>query len=350
MKKIIIILSFCLGTLSSYAQWSQNANNLFTNNKIGIGTRYPLEQFQIGHSPNSENYKLSIPGLYNFEQLRLGQYGNGSLGMELINHYGSMDSYGVKLFASIDDKITGLQIQTADPVTSIHNLKYITRMSILTSGNIGIATTQPKETLQIGEFCNTSNMKLTIPGVYNFEQVRLGQYGNGSSALEFVNHTYTLESYGIRLFSSIDEFQGLQIQTAHPGKSIEDLNYISRLRIGTDGDVSIGSQIHPGKLDVAGIIRAKEVKIEVTGWADYVFDEDYKLPSLEEVRTHIEEYKHLPGIPSEKEVLKEGINIAEMQAKLLQKIEELTLYVIEQDKKLQAQKKEIIILKGQLGI
>ena len=82
-------------------------------------------------------------------------------------------------------------------------------------------------------------------------------------------------------------------------------------------------------LSVNGSICAKEIKVE-TDWADYVFDSDYKLRSLSEVKQHIAENKHLPGIPTEAEVTETGMNLGEMQVKLLQKIEELTLYVIRQ--------------------
>ena len=101
---------------------------------------------------------------------------------------------------------------------------------------------------------------------------------------------------------------------------------------GTENPMSkldVNGDIKGNKLDINGTIRAKEVKIEATGWSDFVFGEDYKLPSLSEVESHIKEYKHLPDVPSEKQVLEEGVNVVEMQAKLLQKIEELTLYVID---------------------
>lgn len=111
------------------------------------------------------------------------------------------------------------------------------------------------------------------------------------------------------------------------------------------GRVGIGTENPQGALDVYGTIRATEVKIETTGWSDFVFDKDYQLPSLKEVEAHIKERKHLPNIPSEAQVKEEGINIGEMQAKLLQKIEELTLYVIQQEKKNIEQEKEITILK-----
>lgn len=90
-------------------------------------------------------------------------------------------------------------------------------------------------------------------------------------------------------------------------------------------------------LDVDGLIRAKEVRIE-TDWADFVFDKKYQLPTLEDVEKHIKAYNRLPEIPSESEVKKEGVNIAEIQVKLLQKIEELTLYIIQQDKEIKALK------------
>ncbi len=94
-------------------------------------------------------------------------------------------------------------------------------------------------------------------------------------------------------------------------------------------------------LDVAGTIRAKEVKVEATGWSDFVFGKDYDLPKLSEVEKHINDKQHLPGIPSEKEVLENGVNVVDMQAKLLQKIEELTLYVIDLKKENEGLQKRV---------
>lgn len=93
-------------------------------------------------------------------------------------------------------------------------------------------------------------------------------------------------------------------------------------------------------LSVKGGIRAKEVVVE-SGWSDFVFEDDYKLRSLEEVEGFIEENGHLPEIPSAKEVHENGAKVSETITKLLQKVEELTLYTI-------AQQKEINKLKSQL--
>ena len=102
------------------------------------------------------------------------------------------------------------------------------------------------------------------------------------------------------------------------------------MSINADGAVGIGStNPNPNyKLSVDGKIRAKEVKVE-TGWSDFVFDDDYRLPSLFEVEQFIIKNKHLPDIPSAEEVEKNGLNLGEMESMLLQKIEELTLYVID---------------------
>jgi len=126
--------------------------------------------------------------------------------------------------------------------------------------------------------------------------------------------------------------------------------FSKRMTITGEGKVGIGTTNPTGlldvagdikgtKLDIAGPVRSQSVTIEATGWSDFVFDEDYRLPALSEVENHIKTYKHLPDVPSEKQVVEEGVNVVEMQAKLLQKIEELTLYVIEQDKEIKELKK-----------
>ncbi|MDQ3535689.1 MAG: tail fiber protein, partial [Bacteroidota bacterium] len=116
----------------------------------------------------------------------------------------------------------------------------------------------------------------------------------------------------------------------------------NHLVITETGKVGIGTNT-PGDhhLAVNGTIKAKEVKVSIEGWSDFVFEESYSLPSLEEVESHIKEKGHLKDIPSAQEVEENGINLGEMDAKLLQKIEELTLYKIELKKENELLKKEI---------
>ena len=113
------------------------------------------------------------------------------------------------------------------------------------------------------------------------------------------------------------------------------------------GNVGIGTT-NPGsyKLAVEGKIGAREVVVTLDGWADFVLEEDYQLTPLNEVEQHIKQNKRLPDIPSEKEVLENGVSLGEMQSKLLQKVEELTLYMIEQNKRIEKLEKENEVLKN----
>lgn len=114
------------------------------------------------------------------------------------------------------------------------------------------------------------------------------------------------------------------------------------------GNVSIGTtSATNNKLDVNGTIHSKEVKVDMNGWSDFVFSKKYNLPTLEEVEKHIAEKGHLENIPSEEEVLKNGIDLGEMNAKLLQKIEEMTLYIIEQNKEMKEMKRRLEKLESQ---
>ena len=113
----------------------------------------------------------------------------------------------------------------------------------------------------------------------------------------------------------------------------------------TDAKIGIGTTSFTDggdtyKLSVAGNIRANRVKV-YTAWADYVFEKNYNLPTLDEVEQHIKEKGHLKDIPSAKEVESNGIELGEMNKLLLQKVEELTLYVIEVNKELKELKSQI---------
>jgi hypothetical protein len=112
----------------------------------------------------------------------------------------------------------------------------------------------------------------------------------------------------------------------------------AQLTLLPNGNVGIGTTNPTYKLSVNGNIRTKEVLVESANWPDYVFDKKYVLTPLHEVEKYINENKHLPNIPSAEEIQSNGLKVGEVQNKMMQKIEELTLYVIEL-------KKEIELLK-----
>ncbi len=194
---------------------------------------------------------------------------------------------------------------------------------MLAGGNVGIGTTTPLA-------------KLTVVG-----HVNIGGEKNYRLRTRHVDGKDYESSNLDDLFLNYNT--GKHVRVGFGGK---DSNmYVS-------GKVGIGTNNPDATLAVNGNIHTKEVKVDLNGWPDYVFEDDYKLPTLQEVEDHITEKGHLENIPSAAEVTENGIQLGEMNAKLLQKIEELTLYMIEQNKKTEAlkiivtaQQKEIESLK-----
>lgn len=100
------------------------------------------------------------------------------------------------------------------------------------------------------------------------------------------------------------------------------------------GNFGIGTQTPQYKLDVKGTIRANEILVTSPTGADFVFDKEYKLPSLNEVKSYIQENKHLPEIPSATEMQENGVSLDKLVIQLLQKVEELTIYTIQQEERI----------------
>jgi hypothetical protein len=110
-----------------------------------------------------------------------------------------------------------------------------------------------------------------------------------------------------------------------------------------NGNMSIGNTrpVANYKLVVEGAVGARRIKVSQTAWADYVFHSDYKLPSLQEVEDFVTTRHHLPGIPSEKEVTADGLDLGEFDKQLLKKVEELTLYIIQLNKNVDSLNKQV---------
>jgi len=105
------------------------------------------------------------------------------------------------------------------------------------------------------------------------------------------------------------------------------------------GNIGIGTpNSHSDKLAVNGTIHAKQINVDLANWADYVFDKDYKLTPISDVKTYINQNHHLPDLPTAAEVEKDGLNLGEINKLLTKKVEELTLYLIDKDKEINVQK------------
>jgi hypothetical protein len=204
------------------------------------------------------------------------------------------------------------------------------------TGNVGIGTTTPGYKLDVAGSARV-NSQLIINGS--------GQEG---VSLNILNSSKTGAGEASRwaIYNMCGTYgNSLQFwaydNTGCPGGLCN-----SRLTLMDDGKVGIGTSVIPSdyKLAVAGKIIAEEVvvKLQSAGWPDYVFDQNYLLKPLLEVEQFVKTNKHLPGIPSASQVEEKGLSMGEMQNKLLQKIEELTLYIIEQQKQIDELKKQVV--------
>jgi hypothetical protein len=199
-------------------------------------------------------------------------------------------------------------------------------MRISHAGNVGIGNNAPTAKLEItGGPIWTSNGWLKSIKLQSGAAIQLSatnaKFGFGAT-----------DNDGLFFFSSPTD------------DASQSASYIMSMR--ANGNVGIGT-LNPGeKLSVNGNIKAREVQVTTNGWSDFVFDKGYVLPTLAETEKHIKEKGHLPGIPSAAEVEKNGIELGEMNKKLLQKIEELTLYLIEMKKENDNQKRTIEALRN----
>jgi hypothetical protein len=220
------------------------------------------------------------------------------------------------------------------------------------SGNVGIGTTNPSDLLELN--AGASRRGITIFSDGGSEAYTDIQFSiNNRSSIIRSPHTWVISHRKDGFFTDNPTGESsLEFYAVRPNGYLAPLSFKSNgdliLASGKNavsGNVGIGTTTPREKLSVNGNIRAREIKVETANWPDYVFAKDYVLPSLKETEKHIQEKGHLPGIPSAEEVKSNGVDLGEMNAKLLKKIEELTLHLIEQNKMLQAQQTEINSLK-----
>lgn len=112
--------------------------------------------------------------------------------------------------------------------------------------------------------------------------------------------------------------------------------------LGTNGDLELtNGTMQTFKVETNGMIRGRRMKLDLDTWADYVFEPTYQLMPLSEVETFVKKEKHLPNVPSEQELKADGVDVMEMNRILMEKVEELTLYLIQQNKNTEELKKEL---------
>lgn len=202
------------------------------------------------------------------------------------------------------------------------------------TGFVGIGTSTPNLILDV--FQNGTEPKISITN----------NGGSGGAAFRMYDVTsntdWRFKSAGTGTFKIRDNTNALDVLVLEKGTGTLNSIYVK-----ANGNVGLGTTNPLAKLSVNGTatfngkVKCTEVEVLLAAWPDFVFKSDYDLMPLNEVEAFINTNKHLPGVPSETDVIQKGNNLGEMDAVLLQKIEELTLYVIELKKETEQLKKQI---------
>lgn len=266
-----------------------------------------------------------------------GSYGNGAGGV-IFNANGG----GMHFVISPISMGAGTDVNWGTP-----------KITIARDGKVGVGTSAPTETLEVAGNGIISG-KLSLAKDYNREISFAGDGHGGAHAILFnsykgiesdwiTNETLYSNGHGgygggagsIMFYGNGGTMNFMISETSTGAGNLVDWG-LPKMHINRIGEVGIGTTDVDGyRLSVAGNIRAEEIKVEASPWPDYVFEPDYNLPTLESLEKFIQSEKHLPEMPTAAEVEADGIALGQMNALLLKKIEELTLYTIEQEKEIE---------------
>ena len=314
-----------------------------TGDKVGIGTPTPAVKLEISTNSSTEAnaLRLTNTGWASYMSTSL-EFKTGNLKSVPTAKISSiMNGSG-----SAGDRL-GFFVQ--DNGTNPNNSPLVEKLSLLPNGNVGIGITKPYQKLHVN-----GNIGIGLMSGTEAEGFRIDYVDGGSGTTTFKNNRWGGDIYFKRNSSQGERTQFLFGGAGEHYMNIYNSNNEVKVRFVSGGNsylnggnVGIGTTTPDEKLAVNGNIHTKEVRVDLIGWPDFVFNKNYNLPTLKEVEQHIKEKGHLKDIPSVEEVSKNGIFLGDMNAKLLQKIEELTLYTINQEKILGSQEKEIANLKNQ---
>jgi len=324
MKYILAVV-----TLLSVAFKAQSQNLFPSAGNVGIGTNTPTALLHV----NAGNIRLTNPTGYpfgvnvdvNFPGPWAREFGFST------NSSGKLAAFGVRCtdstlnYAYLGGNITG---------TTAHVSPW---MAFTPNGYIGIGTVAPIDRL---------SLEVTDSTVNHFIRLENKAVAGSLFYMGTASNSHPVTTY--RKANVIESYKDLHISAASAGSNIffetGRVNTVSPVRmvINSAGNVGIGTT-NPGtsRLAVEGTIAARKVKVtSANPWPDYVFHTDYQLPSLSALEAFILENKHLPDLPTAGQV-KDGVDLGEVNRLLVQKVEELTLYLIEVNKQNDILKKRV---------
>lgn len=343
---VAIILALSFSTGSSYAEVIVHNLNQSTGTVSYWETQYPASMTETWNINIGENklvkldYLLNIGGDDTLSIYSVDNYGNDILLLNSLSNYtGTVTTKTPNGKVKIVFKTTyypgwtdgtykGFKIDfSPDNSFTVANDAHITGNAFF-DGKVGIGTLTPREALEInGAIRGPLKVKMDSKYIY-FDP-------SGSNLRMNTNcDKYIFDKPILLSVAEISSSSKKTLKLLTDGKS--------RITVLGNGNVGINTETPQYTLDVKGAIRATEIKVEtIDRFPDFVFDKNYRLPDLNEVHQFIQENGHLSGIPSASEVKENGMSLVEMQIKLLQKIEELTLYVIKQENEIKELRNKI---------
>lgn len=333
-KKIILSLSILLSSIAASAQLYSSGNNVIAGSNVGIGTNAPTVKLHVTNNVASELLRL--------ENLLPTGFGKFTLHNDNPANYATFTKYGSGYASGVAGFIS--QFPYANMLSFGNNNG---PLFISNSGAIGISMYKAgTNTLKFNVNYGTGNVGLAGSAI-PMTAVHINTALTGDT-LKITNSTTghtTADGLELRTTGNVATIMNRENSTLELGA-----NNASVLKINPAGSVLIGTTNTPAgyKLYVEQGILTEKIKVAVKNtaeWSDYVFANNYNLLPLTDVETFIKTNQHLPGVPSANEVVNDGINVAKMDAKLLEKIEELTLYLIEMNKRIDALEQENAVLK-----
>lgn len=328
-KKLIYLL------LITFKLGAQNVTSVSTPTGVGIGTSSPQAYLHV--------YRNATTGSW-------GSLTTANAGIKVQDNFASLYIDGNSLYSN-----KNMNIGTSTNNVLSFGTNNIERIHIKKDGNVGIGTI-PNAKFHVKKQFSTGKKSQYSIAIIEAGSAHLDLISDGSnkwgSSINFI------EGVNSGAGNNKDIWSITRQTTAGTGNSSLCFNFgqtnshlnDNKVSFFSDGNVGIGVTDTKGyKLGVNGKIAATEVKIALfEEWSDFVFYDNYNLPTLEDVEKYINEKGHLKDIPSAKEVSENGFYLGKMNSKLLQKIEELMLYTITQDKELKTQNLKIIELQKRL--